>query len=81
MLHAIGNYEVTAFKGFAIEELEIDLPFHLVAKGEHSLVSLAPDQDHVDRLQKLRTDLGDFLAPMKPIRAVIPCGQCSCRGC
>jgi hypothetical protein len=40
MLHAIGKYEVTAFKGLAIEELEIDLPFHLVAKGEHSLVTL-----------------------------------------
>lgn len=40
MLHAVGNYQVTALKGFAIEELEIDLPFHLVAKGEHSLVTL-----------------------------------------
>ncbi len=33
MLHAIGNYQVTAFKGLAIEELEIDLPFHLVKEG------------------------------------------------
>ena len=30
VLHAIGNYQVSAFKNFAVEQLKIDLLLHLV---------------------------------------------------
>ena len=43
--------------------------------GKHHFVSLAPDQESIDCLHELRTDLGNFPAPVNPIVTAILAGD------
>src|ERR1051325_6237280 len=42
-----------------------------LAGSEHYFISLSPDQESINRLHELCADLGDLIAPMKPIVAAI----------
>src|SRR5439155_2806680 len=43
--------------------------------SEHDLVRLAPDEKCIDGFHELRTNLGDFVAPVKPIVSTVFAGD------
>ena len=43
--------------------------------GEHCLVGFAANQERIDSLHKLRTDVRDFLVPVNPIESAILAGN------